>query len=382
MRRFMLFLWVMMLFIPTRGLCRESPWIVDENVEETARDQAHYLIRTMTAEEKVYQLFFVAPEALTGEKRSTEITDSSVFSRYPVGGVILFGQNIVSEEQVKALTAVLAEAAVSSHAFPPLIAADEEGGSVSRIANKLGYPLESSPEEIGRAGDAQEAKKAGNRIADYLLPLGIHVDFAPVADVLIEKNSEIAGRAYGGNAALVSQMSLAMAEGLRNGGVIPCIKHFPGHGSIVSSTHDGTASSRRTEAEMEGAEWIPFRDAIAEGAEIIMLSHLTARGLGDDVPASLSSLVIGDILRGKLGYDGVVITDALRMKAITEHYKPGEAALMAFEAGADFLLLPDDFEKAAEKLISAVRSGRISMERLDESVERILALKIQYGLIQ
>lgn len=382
MRRFMLLIWVFMLIVSLQSVGLESEWIVDEEAEDTLRDQAHYLMQGMTVEEKVYQLFFVSPEALTGEKRSTEITDLSVFSRYPVGGVILFGQNIVSEEQVKGLTNALAEAAASSQAFPPLIAVDEEGGSVSRIANKLGYPLELSPEEMGAKGNGEEAKNAGNRIADYLLPLGIHADFAPVADVLIEKESEIVGRAYGADAALVSQMSLAMAEGLRSGGVIPCFKHFPGHGSIVSSTHDGTASSRRTEEEMEGAEWIPFRAAISEGAEMIMISHLTARGLGDDVPASLSFHVIHDILRGKLGFEGVVITDALRMEAITEHYKPGDAALMAFEAGADFLLLPEDFEKAAEKLISSVKSGRISMERLDESVERILALKIQYGLIR
>ena len=354
----------------------------DENAAPDPRSQARVLLRSMTLRQKISQLFIVAPESLTGERRSVAVDAKTAMAQYPVGGVILFGQNIVSETQLIALTDAINAAAKNADAYAPFIAVDEEGGSVSRIANKLGYSYAPSPAALGNEGDAQGAYDAGAYIAAYLKPLGINLDFAPVADVLIEDASEVAARSYGKDAATVSALAAGMAAGLRDGGVIPCYKHFPGHGAVSASTHKGKATSRRTLEEMRQAELIPFRSGIEQGAEIIMVSHFTAQAIDASAPVSLSAAVITSLLREEMGYDGVVITDALRMKAVSTDYDAGDAAVAAVRAGVDMLLLPGSLSEAVDALESAVRTGALSQERIDQSVERILALKIRYGLIR
>ena len=371
----------MMAWLPAVA---DDSFIVVEEEEVAAPDprrQARALMRNMTLEEMIYQLFMVIPEAVSGEDLVKQ-WEAGTLSQYPVGGIILFGQNIVSEAQLQALTAAIQADAEAAGIYPLFIAVDEEGGSVSRVANKLGYEKASSPHLIGASGDENQAYLAGWKIAGYLSPLGINLALSPVADVLLTENEEIGNRAYGKDPQLVSNMASAMAAGLRDGGMIPCYKHFPGHGSLEGNTHKGSASTRRTPDEMMAFEWIPFQNGIEQGVEMIMISHLIARGMGDDVPASLSPVVIQQYLRETLGYDGVVITDALRMNAITENYKPGTAAKMALQAGADIILLPGSFGTAAQAVMEAVENGEISRERIEESVERILALKIQRGLIQ
>ncbi|MBE5782816.1 MAG: glycoside hydrolase family 3 protein [Clostridiales bacterium] len=382
MKAFRAFILMAVLIFSFASLGQCESFVVDEEeMTATFRERARYIMRNMTLEEKIYQLFFVTPEALTGEKKTSAIDDRQLLKKYPVGGVILFGQNIVSEKQLMELTGFFQQSAKESGCFPPLIAVDEEGGSVIRVANKLGYPAPYSAEKIGQTGDASLAYQAGKDIGEYLKALGIHLDFAPVADVLVHEESEMIGRAYGSDAYLVSDMAASMANGLRASGIIPCYKHFPCHGA-VDETHSGMASARRTLEEMRALEWIPFKAGIDAEIEMIMISHLTLRSVEDTVPASLSKTVIQKLLREELGYDGVVITDALRMSAIVKYYDAGDAAVMALQAGADFLLMPNNFENAYNELFKAVNKGKITLERIDESVERILALKIQYGIIQ
>ena len=321
-------------------------WTVDDGLEDAAlspdpRAQARMLLQRMDRREKIYQLFIVTPEALTGEERTSQLQDSAAFSRYPVGGVLFFGQNIVSESQFSALI-----------------------------------------QALGEAGDAAQAQAVGTEIAAYLKALGLNLDFAPVADVLVENDSEVKGRSYGAEPQRVSALSAAMAQGLRAGGVIPCYKHFPGHGATAQSAHAGKAASSRALSQMLACELIPFQAGIDAGIEMIMISHMTARGLDASAPASLSRAVITTLLREEMGYDGVVITDALRMEAITERCGAGEAAVSALLAGADILLLPEDLGLAAQGIETALLSGRLTEARLNESVERILALKIQAGMIQ
>lgn len=362
----------------------DDSFIVVEEEEDIPNpiDQARALMRGMSLDEMIYQLFIVSPESLTGDTRTTTIEQSGLLARYPVGGVILFGQNIVSEEQVIALTAAIQQDAKAAGIYAPFIAVDEEGGSVSRIANKLGYDLPLSPHEIGESGDELLAYAAGQQIAAYLAPLGIHLNFAPLADVLVVDSPEIGNRSYGSDPYLVSRMALSMAAGLRQGGIIPCYKHFPGHGVVSGNTHSGSASTRRTMPEMQRMELIPFQDGISQNIEMIMISHLTARGLGDSVPASVSPSVIQNLLRDEMGYQGVVVTDALRMSAITAEYKPGTAAVKALQAGADLLLLPSNLEAAVKGIRGALADGTLTEDRIRESVERIIALKIQFSLIQ
>ena len=176
-------------------------------------------------------------------------------------------------------------------------------------------------------------------------------------------------------------MAAAYADGLHQSGVMSVYKHFPGHGGTEGDTHEGYAYTERSLAELAGAELVPFAGAEGRGADMIMAAHICAPGItGDSVPASLSPFMINDLLRTKLNYGGVVITDALNMGAVTAQYSSAEAAVLALEAGCDMLLMPEDFDAAYDGVTAAVRSGRISEERIDESVRRILKLKLLYRL--
>lgn len=363
----------------------KEEWIVDDEaamLPPDPREQARYLAGKMSMEEKVGQLIMVSPEDLTGEKRTDRIPDAQAFSSLPVGGVILYGQNITSAEQLKALTNDILFGCRENGLYTPFIAVDEEGGSVIRVANKLGLPSAPSAEEIGRTGDYGQAYLAGHLIGIYLKEFGINLDLAPVADVHVVDSPEIAGRTYGSDPIVVAEMANNMANGLNDAGIIACYKHFPGHGTITRNTHNVSTGHDRPLEQMLQTELIPFELSVYSGAEMVMVSHLTARSLDADRPASLSPVMIDNLLRDKLGFDGVVITDALRMGAIGDEYSTEEAAVMAILAGADIVLAPDDGKTVYEALLSAVKRGVISPERLDLSVERILALKIESGLIQ
>ena len=361
----------------------EDSFVVEEDGEQASPDprrQARALMRLMTDEEKVYQLFFVTPEDLTKESRTTVLPGENVLKTYPVGGVMLFGQNIVSEAQLKELTDGMQAQARAAGIYPMFIGVNEEGGAVSRVANKLGYELAPPPEETGVSGSESAARAAGERIAGYVTPLGIQVVFAPPADTMADTGT-VGVQAYGADPALVSRLASAMAAGLRDGGAIPCYTHFPGHGEMEGAKASAL-SIRRTLEEMRQTEFLPFADGIARGIEMILVSHGIVRAVGDDMPSSLSRRVTGGLLREELGYDGVVITDSLRMTAVTANFKSAQAAVMALQAGADMLLLPKDFDAAVRGIFKALETGELTMARIEESVERILALKITAGMIQ
>ncbi|MBR3018622.1 MAG: hypothetical protein IKH57_16345 [Clostridia bacterium] len=377
--------WVLILLllfgvINTAFAWEDSYVVVDD--DDSAPDpvfQARVMMRRMSDYEKICQLFFVSPEMLTGEKRVAALPDEgNVFALYPVGGVILFGQNIESEGQLKRLTDQLNAQASSSKLYPLFIGVDEEGGLVSRVANKLGYELAMSPNEIGKTGDDSQAYTAGQYIAGYLEPLGINLTFAPTADTALDDYID-GMQYYGDDPETVSHMASAMARGLREGGVVPCYTHFPGRGSFEGVTLK-KLSIKRTVEEMRNAEWIPFRDGIADSIEMIMVSHGLMRLMEEEIPASTSGRVINGLLRGELGYQGVVITDSLRMNVIASNYRTGQESVAALKAGADMLLLPPNLSKAIKAIQTAISQGELSMERVEESVLRILALKIRMSM--
>lgn len=372
MRRLMCLLCVLALLCPVPVLGEGDFVVVEE--EETlapdARRQARALMKGMTDEEKIYQLFFVTPEDLTGE--------GNPFARYPVGGVAIYGKDILSEGQLKELTDEMQARARSAGAYPLLIGVHEAGGAVSRVANKLGYEKAPGPEEVK---DASAAREAGERIAAYLAPLGINMDFSVPLDTRVSGETDIALRAYEGPAEQIYLLAGAMGEALRKGGVIPCFGHFPNDGSLSAKKYDGTAYNRRALADMRSYEWLPFIQAVSGGAEVIMMSNGILRAAGDDMPASLSRQAVG-LLREELGFDGVVMTESLRDLGVTNFYKPEQAAVLAIRAGADMLFLPADPQAAARGLLRAIETGEISRERLESSVERILALKINAGIIR
>lgn len=378
MKRWMAGLLALLLACFSWAACAEiGSFVVSDDEDEVPPDlnrQARAVMRLMSDDEKIWQLFFVTPEDLTGEDRTAEISGADLLARRPVGGVMIFGQNIVSEEQLRSLTTELKKGA---GLIPLFIGVDEEGGSLSRVANKLGYPLAMSPEEIGQTGDEAQAKAAGEQIAAYLTPLGVNMTFAPSADTFTDLDAP-GVQAYGSDPALVSRMALAMAEGLKSGGVAPCFGHFPGHGKKTGTTLTNL-SVRRLLEEMRGLEFVPFRDAVNAGEGMILVSHAIVRAVGDDLPGSVSSRVINGILRGELGFEGAVVTDSLRMSAVTGNFKKGQESVAALKAGADILLLPPDADAAFRAVKQAVRTGEITMARVEDSVARILTVKIAMG---
>lgn len=360
-----------------------------EQPEETAgqsviQRRAQEILDTMTLEQKLYQMMFVRPETLTNVDQAVRAGDATkaALEAQPVGGIVYFSQNFQNTDQTTTMlsnTQVYARDAGAG--IPLFMGVDEEGGTVARVASVLGTTTFDDMAEYGKQNDSQQAYAIGKTLATDISGFGFNVDFAPVADVLSnEENTEIGARSFGSDPDVVSNMVSNEVRGLQESGVMATLKHFPGHGGTQSDSHDGTSVSTRTLEELKSCDLKPFEAGIAEDAAFIMISHQTNENL-DDVPCSLSGKVITDLLRGELGYDGIVITDGLDMGAITDHYSNGEAAIMAVQAGADMLLCPPSISEASDALSKAVADGAITEQRIDESVMRILTAKLKYGLM-
>lgn len=362
---------------PEEEMVIDTPEPVEEEPaeeEDILGELAQSYYSEMSIEDKVAGLFMVTPEAITGVGTATQAGDGTqeALSQYAVGGLIYFGQNILDKEQI---TTMLANTASMSN-YPIFLAVDEEGGDVSRVANsKVEVTKVDDMAAVGAGGDASQAAEAGTTIGSYLSEIGFNVDFAPVADVAGE-GSALGNRSFGSDPQIVGEMVASAVGGIEGTGVSACLKHFPGLGSTSEDTHDGRVEITKSLEEMQASDFVPFSTGIEAGADFVMVSHATAPALDEDnVPSSLSKKVITDILRGELGFEGVVITDALDMTAITDYYTPEEAAVMALEAGADMLLMPEDFEKAYNAVLAAVQDGTISEERINESLDRIYRVK-------
>lgn len=352
---------------------------LDDVEKKTADD----LISSMTTEEKVLQLFMITPEALTGvdEVYAAGTKTQEALSKYPVGGIVYFRQNLRSPDQTSDMIVRTQKYSRDRIGVELFIGLDEEGGQVSRISGReeFGIPAIENMSEIGAAGDPGRAYEVGEQIGTYLSKLGFNLDFAPVADVLTNpKNTVVAKRSFGNDGSLVAAFVKEEMKGLESRGVSAVLKHFPGHGGTAGDTHAGYAYTERTLDEMLAEDLVPFKEGIESGASFIMAGHISAPQVtGNDMPASLSKELITGVLRGKLEFDGVVITDALNMGAITQQYTSSEAAVKAFQAGADMLLMPDNFEEAYGGMLEAVKSGAISEERLEQSLRRILNVKLR-----
>lgn len=338
----------------------------------------------MTLEEKVAQMFFITPEALTGAGQVTGAgeTTAQCFAQYPVGGIIYFSGNLESGEQVSSMLSGMQEISKERTGLPVFLATDEEGGRVSRlyeIASDI--PYIGDMYSVGATGNPQDAYQVGSTIGSYMKNLNFNVDFAPVADVFSNPaNTVIGDRSFGSDAELVSQMVPMEVQGLQDAGVLATLKHFPGHGDTAEDSHSGYASSYKSLEELEACEFQPFWAGIASNVSFIMMGHISLPNiLNSQLPASLSYDMVTGILRQKLQFNGIIITDALNMGAISANYSSGEAAVMAIEAGVDMLLMPADFHSAYQAVLGAVQDGRISEDRIDESVLRIIRMKRKIG---
>lgn len=340
-------------------------------------------LQSMTLEEKAAQLFIILPESLvesTGPVTAAGELTRNAFQNIPVGGFIYLGSNLESAEQVKAMLSHVQDISMERLNLPAFLSVDEEGGRVARIggSGRFDVPVIGSMSEIGESGDKDRAYRTGAEIGAYLSALGFNLDFAPIADVLSNPdNTVVKGRSFGSDPENVSALALSVANGLHDQGVLSVYKHFPGHGATAGDTHDGYAFTEKTIEELQSCELIPFRDGIRAGIPFIMVGHFSLPQVtGDSLPASLSPAVITGLLREEMGFDGIVITDALNMGAIAQQYSSAEAAILALKAGNDILLMPADFKSAYQGVLDAVARGELTTERIDESVRRILRIKL------
>ncbi len=298
---------------------------------------------------------------LDGETRAA-------LERIRPSGVILFRRNVETVDQLRALIADL-------HGLPsrPLVSIDHEGGKVVRV----GPPFTDFP-PARAIGDADTARAVGRAIAAELATVGIDIDFAPVLDVDSNPANPIIGeRAFASDPTVVAELAAAFAEGMTDGGVIPCGKHFPGHGDTDKDSHLELPLVRKTRAELEATELIPFR-ATAAAMPLLMTAHVLYPGLDPERPATLSPAILQDLLRNDIGYRGVIVSDDLEMRALSATASVADSAVASLAAGCDWLLVCNDFDntlRTAERLEKALETGELSRQRITKSAARIAALR-------
>lgn len=338
-----------------------TPTPTPDPVEET--------LSAMTTEEKVGQLLIAGfYETEAGEEARSYIQD------YHVGGLILYGRNVESAQQLTDLTNGLK--ALAGDGIPLFLSTDQEGGMVERMPPEI--------QKLPNAYDVSAPAAFGAALGTECAAFGLNTDFAPSLDIWSNPNNTVIGRrAFGSDAETVTQRGLACLTAMEESGIIPVVKHFPGHGDTDTDSHVGLPVVDKTREELLEMELLPFQAAIDAGAPAVMVGHILMTQIDPDKPATLSSEVVTGLLREELGFDEVVFTDDLTMGAITQNYGLGEAAVLAVEAGCDVLLVCHEagsVDQVYTALLDAVDTGRITEDRLDQSVRRILTLKQDYGL--
>jgi beta-N-acetylhexosaminidase len=325
------------------------------------KSNAETILADMTLEEKIYQMMCIS---------ASEIYDDSI----NFGGVVYFKKDIGTLEE----TPEKLQKAKEGKKIPPLLAVDEEGGRVSRLKDL--YPgLGLTP--LGPMADiSDDGSETGRIIGDVLLAVGFNTDFAPVADVG-QESAAIGDRSFSTDPIEAADKVSNVVKALRSKNIITSLKHFPGHGSALADTHEGLSITDKTRESFETVDFLPFEAGIKAGADMVMTAHITAPALDPEgVPATFSKPILTGILREQLGFNGVIITDALGMGAVAEWGT--ESSLRAIEAGVDILLMPLDYVAAKDAIIAAIESGRLTEERINESVKRILTMKEAHGMLE
>lgn len=381
----------------------------NENENDSAKPRNKKIddkISNMTLDEKIGQMLmleFRNWEDENGElKEVTELNEDikNAISKYKIGGVILFAENVRDTEQTTKLTHNIQKAAIESGLDPLLISIDQEGGIVVRLGTGTSLPGNMA---LGASRDKKLAYEYGKIIAEEIKALGINVNLAPVMDTNNNPNNPVIGlRSISSDPNLVGELGSEVVKGLQNNGVSAAIKHFPGHGDTATDSHLGLPVVDKSYEEVKNLELIPFDKAAKEGVDMIMTAHISYPQLEKDtviskkdgsvigIPATLSDDIITGIIRKKMNYDGIVITDAMKMQAIADHFGEEEAVIMAIRAGVDIPLMPALLQKnedllKLDSIINRIKSeielGNISENQLNNSVYRILDLKYRRGIL-
>lgn len=342
--------------------------------------RAQEIMSGLSLKEKVYQMFMVTPEQLTGVAPVTIAGQKTqdALAKQPVGGLLYSSKNLTSDYQ---LTNMIENTKEFSN-ITPFIAIEEESVNRTQLLPKLEIQNWSSMYEYGDAGE-DTAYEIGSTLGRDIAKYGFNMNFAPVADVWSNaKNTVIGERAFSSLPEVAASMAAAEVRGLQDNGVSAVLKHYPGFGDVRQNLTTSKIVSKKTLEQLRQTEFVPFKAGIEAGADFVMCSHINADEVDPDFPASMSSTFINDLLRGELKFNGVVITDMLNDDAVRKYYNSVEAAVNCINAGADMLLCPDTFTEAANGVVLAVANGEISMDRINQSVERILTAKINRGIIQ
>ena len=344
--------------------------------QDSSRDRENTeasIVSRMSVGDMVGQMFVVS----VGGTQTDYYIEKMVRKRN-VGGVILFGYNMKSEEQVESLTGSLQQLSMQTEpAVPLFVAVDQEGGDIASAPWVAPQPAAA---QVGSRADPDEAHDIAATMGRQLLRAGINTDFAPVVDTGF--GAAIGNRSYGEDPELVARMGAAAVEGFEQAGVVSAAKHFPNHGPATSDSHVSLPVIRHDAKTLQSYDLPPFEAAIEAGVPMVMVGHLVYPAIDPHNPASLSRDAIG-MLRRDIGFDGVVVTDDLAMAGANGGGTPSEAAVEAVKAGADLLVVsspPQQQADAYDAVVAAVESGEIPRSRIEKSVERVLTIKERYHL--
>lgn len=383
MKRFLtvIFTVITVFAVSACGVKVSAPTLTEEpKLEEV---MAEGILSRLTTEQKIGQLFCVS---FSGAELTDEVKE--FLKEYSIGNVILFSKNIDNAAQTAKLCSDLQKEITANTGAAAFIGTDQEGGTVVRVTDgAVHYP---GAMAVAAAGSADNARLVGENTGEELKALGINIDFAPDADVNSNPDNPVIGvRSYGDSPDAVGELAAAFAEGMISSGEVCTAKHYPGHGDTATDSHYGLPTSDKSLDELTRSELVPFQRLIDAGVPAIMAAHIMYPQIDSDNPASMSKILLTDILRNKLGFDGMIVTDGLRMGAITDNFGTPEACVAAVNAGADMLLTGSGGEsedasfdaqiECVEKVREAVKAGEISRETLDGAVLRILKCKADYG---
>lgn len=374
-----------------------------------AEDPVEQLMKDMSLRDKVTQMLMVDfrywDEDPTDDREAEAFTVMNaqvkkILEDYHFGAVLYFAQNLADTRQAFLLTQAMQEAAVQGGGIPMLIAADQEGGSVYRLTTGTALPGNMA---LGAAGDVEYARLAGRIIGSELSALGINTNLAPVVDVNNNAANPVIGlRSYSDDAETVGQMASAMISGMAQFQVVGCAKHFPGHGDSATDSHYGLPSVDKSLEQLRGCELLPYEIAIDRGIEMIMTAHILypqleqerlvsqKTGAAEALPATMSHAIITGLLKEQMGFEGIVVTDAMNMAGVADYWDPVQAAVNAIRAGADMICMPctlscredvKTLESIVAGITAAVEEGALSTDRIDDAVRRILTVKKNRGIL-
>ncbi len=334
------------------------------------------IINQMSLDEKIGQMIFAGISGTSANQKTKEL-----IHKYKIGGIILYAENIETSKQTLQLLNQL-KMENEDNPQPLLLGIDQEGGDVSRLPKEIIHIP--TNQEIGARNNSQFSYEIGTLLGKELNAFGFNLNFAPVLDVNSNPNNPVIGdRSFSNDTDVVSKLGIKTMKGIQSQNVISVIKHFPGHGDTSVDSHLNLPVVDKSLEQLDELELLPFKEAIDNGADAVMIAHLLLPKIDGKFPSSMSKKVITDILREQLAFDGVVISDDMTMNAITNNYDMKEAAVESVKAGSDIILVAHDYNKiiaTVDALKQAVIKGEISEDRINESVRRIIGLKNKYTI--